>query len=231
VVAPGSRRIAGGFYSFAEECRPDEQAVADVPDFLLEEILKVRDKDAIPGLKATPISTGPTASEGLPASGILRPDAVIRVALRRDAVAGPLYRGQLQFLYDLSRNDMALADKITFYSSHNFEQALRLFVGSGLYRYKFLRPVNVDWNYAAWTLRKTFRQNPNNWIPTPRRSRATGAPKGRKPSDSTLAVVLLHRQHPAWKPTRIAAELGKPAGTVRRILHGLRRGRYSDLER
>src|ERR1700733_1016811 len=68
-VAPGSRHIAGGFYSFAEECRPDEQAVADVPDFLLEEILKVRGKGAIPGLEAALISKGPTATEDLPAPG------------------------------------------------------------------------------------------------------------------------------------------------------------------
>ena len=35
VVAPGSRHITGGFYRFSEECSPDEQAVADLPAFLL----------------------------------------------------------------------------------------------------------------------------------------------------------------------------------------------------
>jgi hypothetical protein len=231
VVAPGSRHITGGFYRFSEECSPDEQAVADLPAFLLDEILRTRGEESVPRADVAARISKELAGRDLPEPGILRPDAVVLGALRHDAVAGPLYRGHLRFPNDLSRNDIALADKICFYSSHNFPQALRLFLGSGLYRAKFDRPVNKDWTYAAWTLRKAFLNNSNNWTPKPRKSRATGAPKGRKPSDSTIAVALVHRLHPDWRPCRIASELRMPPGTVRRTLHGLRRGKYSDLER
>lgn len=231
VVAPGSRHIEGGFYRFAEECCPDEQQVADVPDFLLEEILRTRGKLVIPNEEPTHgrSERGGPGCEDLPEPGILRPDAVVLGALRRDRVAGPLYRGVLRFPQDLSRNDIALADKLTFYCCHNFDQAFRLFLTSGLYRTKFLRPANTNWTYAEWTLRKTFFLNPNNWVPKPRKSRATGARRGRKPSESTIAVLGVHSEHPDWKADRIASEVGKPPGTVRRILYGLRAGRYSNL--
>jgi hypothetical protein len=229
VVAPGSRHATGGFYHFSEECHPDEQTVAEVPAFLLEEIRRTRGRLIIPGVEATHETPTNLMAYDLPTPGILRPDAVVLGALRHDAVAGPLYRGKLRFPQDLSRNDIALADKICFYSCHNFGQALRLFLGSGLYRAKFVRAINKDWTYAAWTLRKAFLNNPNNWTPKPRKSRATGAKRGRKLSESTIAVVNVHQQHPNWKAAKIASELAKPAGTVRRILHGLRRGRYSAL--
>jgi Bifunctional DNA primase/polymerase, N-terminal len=231
VVAPGSRHIAGGCYRFSEECGPDEQAVADLPAFLLDEILRTRRLVSVPRADVADRISKELVGRDLPEPGVLRSDAVVLGALRHDAVAGPLYRGELRFPHDLSRNDIALADKICFYSCHNFAQALRLFLASGLYRDKFERPANKDWTYAAWTLRKAFLNNPNNWIPKPRKSRATGAKKGRKPSESTIAVVNVHNRHPNWRPCRIASALAKPAGTVRRILHGLRRGRYSDLER
>lgn len=229
VVAPGSRHITGGFYRFSEECSPDEAPLAQVPAFLLQEIAGTREKATL--LRADAAQGLPTESmvADLPKAGPLRTDAIVLGALRHDAVAGPLYRGQVRFPDDLSRNDIALADKLTFYSGHNFAQALRLFRASGLYRAKFDRPVNKDCSYAAWTLRKAFLNNPNNWIPKPRKSRATGAPRGRKPSDSTIAVVLLHRLQPDWTTSRIAAELDIAPGTVRQIRHGLRHGRYSDL--
>jgi hypothetical protein len=231
VVAPGSRHITGGYYRFSEECSPEEQAAADLPAFLLDEILRTRGNVPLPRADVADRLSKELAGRDLPEPGIMRSDAVVLGALRHDAVAGPLYRGELRFPHDLSRNDIALADKICFYSCHNFEQALRLFLSSGLYRDKFERPVNKDWTYAAWTLRKAFLNNPNNWIPKPRKSRATGAKKGRKPSESTIAIVNVHHRHPNWRPCRIASELAKPPGAVRRILHGLRRGRYSDLER
>lgn len=231
VVAPGSRHITGGFYRFSEECSPEEQDVADIPAFLLDEILRTRGHVSVSRVDAADRISKELAERDLPEPGILRSDAVVLGALRHDAVAGPLYRGKLRFPHDLSRNDIALADKICFYSCHNFAQALRLFLASGLYRAKFDRPANKDWTYAAWTLRKAFLNNPNNWIPKPRKSRATGAKKGRKPSEATIAVVNVHHQHPTWKAARIASVLAKPPGTVRRILHGLRRGRYSDRDR
>ena len=231
VVAPGSRHITGGFYHFAEECSPQEQPLAYVPEFLLEEIGKTRNRAIVAGVRSARETSTNQQRRDLPEPEVLRSDAVVLGALRHDAVAGPLYRGDLRFPHDLSRNDIALADKLTFYSCHNFGQALRLFLSSGLYRAKFDRAVNKDWTYAAWTLRKAFLNNTNNWIPKPRKSRATGAKKGRKPSESTIAVLNVHNQHPKWNAVRIASAAAKPPGTVRRILHGLRRGRYSGLER
>jgi hypothetical protein len=231
VVAPGSRHITGGFYRFSEECSPDEAPLAQLPTFLLEEIVGTQRKAAIPRADEAVGFAMESMVADFPRAGPLRTDAIVLGALRHDAVAAPLYRGQLRFPDDLSRNDIALADKICFYSSHNFDQALRLFLASGLYRDKFMRPINKDWTYAAWTLRRVFLNNPNNWIPKPRKSRRTGAPRGRKPSDLTIAVVLLHHLQPNWTASRIAAELEVAPGTVRQIRHGLRHGRYSDLVR
>jgi hypothetical protein len=234
VVAPGSRHLSGGYYRFADDCRPDEQSTADLPDFLMAEI---RAAAPAPGPNQQE-RTHPRLSmdprlvwEHLPQPGELRPDRTVLGALLHDRIAGPLYRGVLRFPDDRSRNDMALADKLAFYTSHNFEQALGLFLGSGLYRDKFLRPVNRDWNYAAWTLRKAFLANPNNWMRKPRRSRATGAKKGRKPSPLSLAILSLHQNHPEWRPAQIAKQLDIESGSVRRVLHRHRNGRYLGSER
>jgi hypothetical protein len=232
VVAPGSRHIAGGFYRFAEECRPDEQAVAEIPDFVLEEIMGTAARVPIPGPQK-PLGESDTnrTSDGLPEARKLRPDRVVLGALLHDTVAGPLYRGKPRFPDDLSRNDIALAGKLAFYCCHNFEQAHRLLLQSGLFREKYFRRVNGNWTYAAWTLRKAFLSNPNNWLPKPRnrKSRATGVKKGRRVSETTKLVLNLYRSYPCWSGTRIGIELGIKPGTVRRILHRFRNGRYADL--
>jgi hypothetical protein len=232
VVAPGSRHISGGFYRFAEECRPDEQAVAEIPDFLLEEIVDTAARVLIPSIQMPHDESGTSpAWNDLPEPGTLRPDRVVLGALLHDAVAGQLYRGKLRFSDDLSRNDMALAGKLAFYCCHNFEQAHRLLLQSGLCREKYFRPVNDSWTYGGWTLRKAFLSNPNNWLPKPRKrkSRATGAKKGRKVSETTKVVLNLYRSYPCWSGTRIGIELGIKPSTVRRILHGFRNGRYAHL--
>jgi len=81
VVAPGSRHIAGGFYRFSEECGPDEQPLADVPDFLLEEITKKRGKAIVPGVGSPPDNCPNQTGRDLPEPGILRSDAVVLGAL------------------------------------------------------------------------------------------------------------------------------------------------------
>jgi hypothetical protein len=206
-----------------------EQLISDVPEFLLSEILAATTHGmAAPGSKTVySASPDPSPPNDLPRPGPLRSNKVVLSAILRDRVAGPLYRGVLRF-QDRSRNDMALADKLTFYSSHNFDQALELLLGSKLYREKFLRPMNRNWNYASWTLRKAFFSNPNNWIPEPRKSRSTGARRGRKPSGMTLAILSVRHQHPDWKPSRIAAELDLNIDAVRSALHRLKNGAYPD---
>jgi hypothetical protein len=230
VVAPGSRHIAGGFYRFAPERDPAHQPLAEVPALLLEKILTVADKTHVAGVrKAHNASNDPCRYDVLPPCGELRPDAVVRGALRHDRLGGPLHRGKKLYT-NLSTNDFILAMKLAFYTCHNFEQALRLFRESGQKREKYSKMVNKKYCYAEWQIRKAFCLFPANWIPKPRKrpSRATGAKRGRKPTEITVAVLELHQQHPEWSPKRLGDELSIPSGRVRKILHNLNHGMYAD---
>lgn len=227
VVAPGSRHIVGGgYYRFHPDRGPGAQELAALPDFLLREILAVPDK--IPAASLQKMKVYPW--DVLPSPGDRRPDAVVLGALKHDRLAGPLYRGR-RLYGNASKNDMVLAGKLAFYCSHHFDQAMTLFFKSALHREKFNKMVNGNYTYAEWTLRKAFYNHKANWIRSPRKrcSRATGAKRGRKPSEFTQAVLDLHRSFPDWTPAQVASWLQIRPERVRRVLHGLRNGRYRDL--
>jgi hypothetical protein len=232
VVAPGSRHVAGGgYYHFDPGHEPGAHGLAELPDFLLSKILDVPDKKAIAGVQK-PRSTSEKVYpwDALPEPGELRPDAVVLGALKHDRLAGPLYRGR-RLYRNASENDMVLAGKLAFYTCHHFDQAMTLFFKSALYRDKFNKMVNNKYTYAEWTIRKAFYYHTANWIRSPRkrRSRATGAKRGRKISAITQSVLELHRSFPDWTPTQLASALQIMPERVRSVLHRLRNGRYRHL--
>lgn len=229
VVAPGSRHVAGGGYYHFDPCHePGAHVLAAVPDFLLEKILDVPDKKPIAGVqKPRSASEKVYPWDVLPEPGELRPDAVVLGAVKHDRLAGPLYRGR-RLYSNASKNDMVLAGKLAFYTSHNFDQAMTLFFKSALYREKFNKMVNEKYTYAEWTIRKAFYNHTANWIRSlrKRRSTATGAKRGRKVSAITQSVLELHRSFPDWTPSQLASALQITPERVRSVLHRLRNGQY-----
>ena len=134
VVAPGSRHVAGGYYRYADGSSPEEVQPTDLPDYLRVEIERAPSKQPTAGArKPCKGSDKHDWITQLPPPGELRPDSRVLGALRHHRVGGAIYRGEFPF-NNPSKNDMRLADLLAFYTCHNVDQALRLFLASPLYR-------------------------------------------------------------------------------------------------
>ena len=210
-VAPGSRHIGGGYYRFAEECSPDELPLAELPDFLLAELLGVPRMALVGAGKPYTQSADPFGSRGpdKPLS-----DAKVLGVMRRDRVARFYLDGGRKMGQSCSEDDLALACKLAFYCRHNLPQMYKLFMRSGLYREKFNR---VD--YVLRTLNRAIEFTPVRWIPKKRPSKATGAKKGRRLSPEAAAILKLHAELPSLKPMEIATRLGMATSKVRDTLY------------
>jgi len=218
-VAAGSRHICGGYYRFAEECRPDEQAFAELPDFVVVALAESSPKTVILGPEKPYIEFLAGVDTDMPTEGRTLPDAVILGVLLRDPVARFYWHGGRRNLTP-SEDDFALACKLAFYCRHNLQQMYRLFNRSGLRRPKFgqKRPGG---DYALWTLKHAIKATPQTWIPKKRerKSVATGARKGRKISPNTIAVLDLHLCQPDLTATDIAVRLDLTPKQVRDTLY------------
>ena len=206
-VAPGSRHISGGYYTFSEELRPDEVSLAELPDFLLVELRPAR--------RMAVIDAGKPYSASLALSGRVGPDeslsdAVVLGVLRRDPVARFYWGGGRKSYQSPSEDDYAMACKLSFYCRQNLPQMYRLFMTSGLFRDKYLRG-----DYVIRTLERAIRATPARWE---RKRRATGAKLGRKISPESDAILELHSKQPELKPAEIAKQLGIKSSRVRDAL-------------
>ncbi len=214
-VAPGSRHIEGGFYRFVDDCHPDEQPVADLPDFVLAAIMESTPGAVILGPQM-PHSESAAAFATLTAPDQpTLPDGVVLGVMLRDPVARFYWNGRRRN-GTASEDDFALACKLAFYCRHDLGQMYRLFMRSGLYRSKF-EEHRPGGNYAFWTLREAIKATPQTWVRKKRQrpSAATGAKKGRRMLPRTVAVVDLHRREPQLTVTEIATQLGLTPKQVR----------------
>jgi Bifunctional DNA primase/polymerase, N-terminal len=222
-VAPGSRHVSGGFYRFAEECRPDETPLAVLPDFLLDLVPPKASRVAVVGLQ-TPHSE-PLDLSGREGPDEPLPDGVVLGVLKRDKVARFYWDGGRKPYQSPSEDDFALACKLAFYCRHNLPQMYRLFMKSGLFRPKFLRKSKHG-NYALRTLENAIVATPARWKQKKRvrKSKATGAKPGRKISPKATAILKLRHQQPNLKPLMIALLLDTTVSKVRDVLryHGNR---------
>ncbi len=204
-VAAGSRHINGGYYSFAPDCRPDEQAVATAPDFLLIALAETSST----GVSPEP----PVLFDAVPTAPL--PDRVALGIILRDHVARFYWNGGRRNGTP-SEDDFALACKLAFYCRHDLYQMYRLFLQSGLYREKFNTPRKGG-DYALRTLKKAIQATPQTWIRKKRTrpSIATGAKQGRKIVASTQAVLDLYRSDPTLSAIEIATKLDLKPKQVR----------------
>lgn len=218
-VAAGSRHICGGYYRFAEECRPDEQAVAELPDFVLAALAESSPKTVILGPHVAYIESLAGFDTCTHTDGTTLPDGVVLGVMLRDPVARFYWSGGRRNI-TRSEDDFALACKLAFYCRHDLQQMYRLFLRSGLRRPKFgqKRPGG---DYALWTLKKAIQATPQTWTRKKRErpSTSTGAKRGRKVSTNTLAVLDLHRRQPELTTAEIATHLGLRSKQVRDAIY------------
>ena len=149
-VAPGSRHIEGGYYDFEEECRPDEQGIAVLPDFGLTALAEASPRSVILGAETVFSESGDAPDTTDTGNGQTLSDGVVLGMTRRDPVARFYWNGGRRSRTP-SQDDFALACKLAFYCRHDLQQMYRLFMQSGLYRSKFEEP-RPNGNYALWTL-------------------------------------------------------------------------------
>ncbi len=216
-VTPGSRHVCGG--TFAADCRPDEQSLAELPDFLLEVLEDSADKSLILGAELASIASQ-DGSETLSGPYVPpAPDGDVLAAVFRDPVARFYWNGGRRNR-SASEDDFALACKLAFYCGKYLPQMYRLFMASALRRSKFEEP-RPGGNYALWTLRRAIEFTPAVWVRAKRHrpSTATGAKKGRKLSPVTAAIVDLHQTEPALSKKDIALRLGIRPKVVRDALY------------
>jgi hypothetical protein len=218
-VAAGSRHICGGYYHFAEECRPDEQAVADLPDFVLTALAESSPKTVILGPQKAYIESLAGFDTYTPTDGTTLPDGVVLGVMLRDPVARFYWNGGRRNPSP-SEDDFALACKLAFYCRHDLRQMHRLFMRSGLRRAKY-EQKRPGGDYALWTLKRAIKATPNVWIRKKRQrpSTATGRKTGRKVSANTLAVLELHRCQPELTAAEIATCLDLRPKQVRDAIY------------
>ena len=218
-VAAGSRHICGGYYRFADDCRPDEQALAELPDFLVAALAESSPETVILGPQMAYIESLAGWDTFTPTDGTTLPDAVVLGVLLRDPVARFYWNGGRRNL-TASEDDFALACKLAFYCRHDLQQMYRLFMRSGLRRKKFeqRRPGG---DYALWTLKRAIKATPQTWIRKKRKrpSVATGAKQGRKISQHTVAVLDLHLRQPELTAADIATLLDLRPKQVRDAIY------------
>ncbi len=217
--AAGSRHLSGGYYHFPDEYSPDEQSVAELPDFLLAALAE-DDHETVSVASHAPSSEFSAWPDAFPATRQpALPDAVVLGVMIRDPVARRYWNGGRRN-HTRSEDDFALACKLAFYCCHRIEQMYRLFMRSGLRRSKF-EEKRPGGNYALWTLTRAIKATPQTWIRRKRKrpSTATGAKKGRKPSPDTIAVLDLHKREPTLTGAEIAARLALPPKQVRDALY------------
>ena len=231
-VTPGSRHISGNFYRFETECGPYEQEIAAMPDLLLEEFGFTRRVDSPTRVPLSPnvVADIPFVDFDPPKAvppGRKRPDWVVERQIRRDPAAGPLFAGTRQSRkkndeFDRSRDDFSLCKFLAFYTSHHWNQYCRFFEKSAMYGDK----PNTD--YIKRTLLQAFLANRENWIEKPRKrkSRATGAKRGRRLAPDTSVAIALHKDNRSLTASQIALRIGCAAAKVRNILSRYRNGFY-----
>jgi hypothetical protein len=211
VLAPGSRHISGDFYHFAAECRPDEEEIAEFPNFLMDALGLQEERKSVMFVDAGAI---PEHS-----------DARVKGALLHNKVARFYWEGGLKKWQSPSEGDFALACKLAFYCGNNLEQMYRLFTNSPRKRRKFLAP-RQDTNYAKLTLKKAIEKTQQVWRPKRRirKSRATGFPRGRRLLPTTRAILKVH----AELPERTSAEIAEMLElTLKQVRDTLRHHVYS----
>jgi len=242
-VAPGSRHISGYYYQFAENFSPDAVPVAVLPNLLLEKINQEQQRSIkTPVIRSeTPrmASTKAERLKTLPPPGKRYSDKRVLKLIHHHPIAGPLFRNELETIAtkakpakplpaNPSKRDMLLCNYLAFYSCHHLDQALDLFRKSSLHRPKFDSLVDSQklFTYAEWTMRTAFLNNPGNYKPKPKKSKATGAAKGRKPSAHTLSILELYLSDTSLTAKAIANQLQLKPDTIRRVLCNYRQGRY-----
>lgn len=161
-VAPGSRHIEGGYYRFAEDGHPDEQPLADLPDFLLDAISerahgKVKSALQKSSKESSAVYDTIAASE----QPALADRVVLGVMLRDTCARFYWYGGHRN--PTASEDDFALACKLAFYCRHDLRQMYRLFLRSGLYRPKF-EDHRPGGDYALYTLKRAIQDTSGKWI-------------------------------------------------------------------
>jgi hypothetical protein len=215
-VAPGSKHRSGEYYHFADGCTPFEVQPIQMPDFLLQALTPEIAVD-IPVLvepqHLTRVHGDLSApSVGAVAAGVFKPDWVVIDAIRRDAVAGQLFEGFRRSLtdeglFDRSKDDFILASKLAFYTSHHWDQYVRLFRASGLAGGK----NNRSGDYLSLTLHKAFFSNRGNW------HSIKGLPEGRPTSPDTVGVKEFLERTPDAPSIDISRALGIHPAKVRTI--------------
>ena len=196
-VIPPSRHVSGGYYTFLRS--PVSTLLQECPAYLLEAITAPRKTDT------TKVSQTPEELFAGFVPGQPRSVNEVRSNLYRDKVAGPLMHGirnQYHGATDFSRDDFALACKLSFYSRHNLGQSLEILLSSPLRRLKYTDHFIHGVNYATWTLLKAF-QNPAEWERQPR---------GMALSETTQEV--LYHLGQGLTPATIARTLHIPLNTV-----------------
>jgi hypothetical protein len=220
-VAAGSRHVCGGYYHFPEECSPEEQSIAEAPQFLLAALAEPTHGYVI-AVKETPSSTSlPTVDIQTSSNVTPLPDRVVLGVMMRDPVARYFWSGGRRNQTP-SEDDFALACKLAFYCRHDLQQMYRLFMQSGLRRAKFDEP-RPGGNYAFWTLKRAIQCTPHTWIRKERR--IPGAKRGRKPTPDSKAILELHHSQPGLSNADIARQLGLPPKRVRNAISYHKRAR------
>ena len=249
-VTPGSRHISGNYYCFEDDCSPVTVVkLPQAPAFLLD-VLLLHNAHERPGEAGdaksdhstrTKANFFPTNTESTPrtldsppegaiASGRFRPDfLIIRSMMRFDKVAAKLFDGHRKHLkkngdFDRSVDDFALACRIAFWSAHHWSQYVRLFKASKLYGEKTTSWTSGD--YVTETLHRAFLGSKTNWESKPRKSRATGAMKGRKRSSDTQAVVSFCLEQSSASAREVSLALSIPLTKVKVILTRLKNRFY-----
>lgn len=217
-VTAGSRHISGNYYRF--ENHPFSQTVEELPEAFIAHLQK---KKKAKDPKEQPVFDPSQSVDDytLPGdlqfnTGRLRPDRTVLYAIHRDSVARSLFSGQRTHT-DRSSDDFALCCKLAFYTSHHWDQAIRLFMQSGLFGDKL-----TTWsggNYLTNTMKRAFGSTPGNW--TDKRNLRPPLPS-RKQSEATLAIIDLHQRNPLLTPSQLAKELNLKPEHVRKVLQRLR---------
>jgi hypothetical protein len=223
VMAPGSLHISGGHYRWSPGLSPEEVDLADLPGWIIS---LLRKPDSRPlddaGEDGTPTRTQTPLDAISP--GELRDDeAVIREWLRRVKISGG----------DRSTRDFYNAKSLAFWSSHHWDQFLRIWFSSSV------RSAKHGGNkYEMKQLEEAFRSQRKNWISKPLVERTPKVGKKQKRtkrvlddshpnralveyirsvepvqrardySDTTKAVLEVRRSEPELKQIHIAARLG-----------------------
>jgi hypothetical protein len=223
IMAPGSLHFSGEYYRWAPGLSPEEADLAEMPEWIIT-ILKKPDSRPLDdtGGAEPPKDTLPLPNTEI-TPGEWRDDSVVtREWLKRVRLSGG----------DRSTRDFYNATSLAFWCSHHWDQYLRIWFASSVRSGKH----NGN-KYEMKQLEVAFQSQKKNWISKPavKRPRGTAAKqkrtrrvlddshpnralaeyilsitpvqRARDLSDTTKAVLELHRSEPELKQAQIAVRL------------------------